>query len=1332
MRTHFFCCIAALCILSVSVQGQNNGAGLHGQYFLTRDLTGAAALERIDPGLDFQWGQASPGAAIPADKFSVRWSGQIEAPATGVFTIATVSDDGVRLWLDGKLLIDDWYSHGALRNQTLPLSLTAGKRYNLRIEYYENTGNSSIKLLWSYPGQAEQLIPKTRLYPAPVAFTAPPPPGGRTMLSELPFLAQSNGLGPVERNRANGGAADDDGRTISIGGYKWGSGLGMHAPGAVTIALDDRFDVFRAIAGVDDEVGDAGSVVFEVWVDGVKKYSSPLMKGSMPPLAIEVPVENARQLRLVVTPGSDGNKGDSASWAYARLEGKETVRYLSDMKWLSAANGLGPVERDNANGGAGENDGEKIRLRGEVYKKGLGVMPLSKIVYDLDGRYELFSAVIGIDDAAQRKGSAVFEAWSGMKLLYRSPALKGTDSPRHVVIPVKGVDELTLKVLDGGDGSAGDLADWADAKLLPMGSDIPAGVMPSPPASLTALGGDGLVKLTWKASANTVSYTVWRSTEPNDATPQTIATNLMTTSYMDDGARNGVKYYYRVIGVNPNGKGAPSNEASATPMAPLPAPPPPPTNLTAKPGNAQVTLAWQASQGAASYTLFRGLSSTTLAAVASNLKGSTYIDTKLANGTTYFYQVVAVNAGGSSKPSNQVSAKPVAPELPPAPPGLTATGGTGQITLNWTGVSSAQSYNVYRGTSSNGQGATPIASGVKATTFLDKGLTNGTRYYYKVASVNANGTGPMSAEASATPMMPPSAPAGLTAAGGNRQITLTWGAVNGATSYNVYRGTTANGQAATPIATGLTSPGYVNTGLTNGTTYFYKVTAVGPGGESARSNEASATPQGPPPTQDPATISALRFLRQATWGPKPGDVDRVKQIGRDAFLEEQFNAMVSTYPDSLYDQSVEYMQEHFMRLTLTGNDQLRQRVAFALHQIWVVSAVEVDCNEAMVNYYRVLINNAFGNYRTLMTEMTLNPAMGVYLNMANNRSQAVTGAPPNENYAREILQLFTAGLVKLNPDGSQQMASGLPVPSYTEEDVKELARIFTGWTFGDGNPSTVPTKLAPEEYRFPMEPVEAFHDRGAKTFLGVNFPANRNAREELEAALDVIFAQPSVAPFVSRQLIQHLVTSNPSPQYIADVAAVFNNNGSNVKGDLRAVISAILRHPEAALGAPSAGKLMEPALFIISQLRTLNANVTDHPFMSDLAAEMGQRVLYSPSVFNYFSPFFRVRGATLFGPEFQIFTSVTTLARTNFVARLLSGGFGGDVTIDYTPFRNLAGDPAALVDYVNTLFMGGLMSNEHRQAIIDAVSATPASNTTERARTALYLTLVSAQYQVEH
>jgi uncharacterized protein (DUF1800 family)/fibronectin type 3 domain-containing protein len=1247
MRGIWISGIAALCSFSAVLSAQNNGTGLRGDYYATTNLKGAIALTRTDPKVDFEWGYSGPGGALAADKFSVRWTGQVEAPLSGAYTIATTSDDGVRLWLDGKLVIDNWTTHSIMRDQTVPIALTGGKKYNLQIEFFENSGNARLHLYWSYPGQAEQVIPTARLYPVAIAVSAAPPATGRTMISDLPFLEETNGLGPVERDRANGGVAEKDGGQISISGNRWADGLGVHANSSMTLSLDDRYDWFRAIIGVDDEVGDKGSVVFEVWLDGVKKYQSPVMTGAMPPLAIEIPVENVQLMRLVVTDAGDGATNDNADWAYARLEGKETVRYLSEMRWVSATNGLGPVERDKANGGAGARDGGQLLLRGQQYKKGLGVMAKSEVKFNLDHKYELFSAVVGVDDSAKNAGSVIFEVWSGANLLHRTGLVQGTSAPKHIALDVKGVDELTLKVLDGGDGSSGDYADWADAKLLPLGSDIPYGVLPGAPTELGAESGKDFVKLTWKGGMNTVSFSVLRSLSPNDNTPYTIESNVLTSYFVDSEVKSGKKYYYRVVGVNPNGKSPRSNEVSATPSGTPPPPPPPPgppapANLTAKAGNAQVQLAWQGSTGATSYSVLRGTSSGNLASLKTGITDTNYLDTTSANGTTYYYAVLAVNANGSSVKSNIVDAKPTAPVIPP-----------------------------------------------------------------------------------------PTAPTGLITSAGNGQVTLVWNGVSGATGYNVYRGTTANGESSTPIAPNVSLPTYVNTGLTNGTTYFYKVTAIGPGGESPRSNEASATPVKPPPAADPTTISALRLLRQATWGPKPGDVDRVKQIGVDAFLNEQFNAPISTYPDTLYDQSVEYMEEEFMRLALTGQDQLRQRVAFALHQIWVVSAVEVDNSRGMVNYYRGLTNNSFGNYRTLMREMTLNPAMGRYLNMLNNRSQAITGAPANENYGREIQQLFTLGLVKLNADGTPQTVGGVPAPSYTEDDVKALARIFTGWTFGDGDPATVPTRSGSENYTVPMEAVERYHDTTAKKFLGVDFPAGQTAKQDLEQALDVIFAQPGLAPFVSRQLIQKLVTSNPSPQYIADIAAVFNNNGSNVKGDLRAVVQAILKHPEAQLGTPTAGKMMEPALFIISQLRTLNANVADHPFMSDLAAEMGQKVFYSPSVFNYFSPGFRVRGTGLLGPEFQIHTSVTSLVRTNFVAQVISGSFGTDVTIDYTPFTAVAGDAAALVDYVNTLFMGGMMSSQQRQAIIDAVNVTPASNALERVKTALYLTLTSGQYYVE-
>jgi hypothetical protein len=570
-------------------------------------------------------------------------------------------------------------------------------------------------------------------------------------------------------------------------------------------------------------------------------------------------------------------------------------------------------------------------------------------------------------------------------------------------------------------------------------------------------------------------------------------------------------------------------------------------------------------------------------------------------------------------------------------------------------------------------------------------------------------------------------------------VTLSWTAVSSATSYNVYRSTTTNGQTAPPLATGVTAAAYVDSPVVNGTTYFYKVTAVNAFGEGGRSAEATGSPLAPapppPPSGDPAVSSTFRFLRQSTWGPRPGDIERVRSLGTAAFLAEQFGAPISSYPAALFSESLEAAQEQFMAFALTGQDQLRQRMAWVLHKIWVVSAVEVTNTSAILTYHGLLSAGAFGNYRDLMRTMTLNPAMGRYLNMLNNRAEAVTKVPANENYARELMQLFTLGTGQLSSNGTPILDStGAPVPTYTEADVKALARLLTGWTFGDGNPATIPTRAGSENWRVPMEPVASFHDVTAKTFLGRDFPANQTAQQDLDQALDLIFEHANVAPFISRQLIQQFVTSNPSPAYVASVAAVFDGAGGSARGDLAAVIRAILTHPEASTPTPTSGKLTEPVLYAVAMLRALNATVTDHPFMSTRVAEMGQNVFFPPSVFSYFSPGYRVRGTgtpPLGGPEFQILTSVTSMERVNFVGSLLGNRFGTDVTVDYAPFTSLAANPATLVDYCNLLFMGGGMSAEERTEIINAVTLTAASNPTERVRTALYLTIAAAQAQVD-
>lgn len=1459
---------------------QAPGTGLKADYFPNVNLAGAPALSRTDVVVNFQWNATAPGAGVPADRFSVRWQGQVQPPVDGSYTFFTRSDDGVRLWVNGKLLIDHWANHSPVDDQSVPVVLEAAKKYDIQMEFYESTGGATAQLSWMYAGQARQVIPQARLYPQAIALQPPPVGVSRVWLSDLNWLSATNGWGPPELDRSNGETDDDDGRRIQINGRAYGHGLGVHARSEIRYALDDRFDVFKAILGIDDEVGMRGSAVFEVWGDGKRLFQSPVIKGDQPGLAIEVPVENVRTLTLMVTDAGDGNGYDHADWADARFEGVESVRYLSDLSWVRAVNGSGPVERDRTNGGASSKDGERIRLRGQRYNKGLGTFPAAEVHFDLDKKYERFSAVVGIDDAAGAAGSAIFEVWNGSTRLHRSATMRGGGAVEQISLNVSGVEDLILKVLDGGDGVTRDFADWADAKLLPLGSDTPA-VVPPAPTELTAVAGVQQVKLAWKGSTAAASYHVYRGTAANAQSASPIAT-VTGTSYTNTGLTNGTTYFYKVKGVSPAGTGPASNEASAKPTAtPTPAPAVAPT-LSFTAGNAQVVLNWTAAAGATSYNVYRNGS-----LLQGSVTGLTFTNTGLTNGTAYTYRVAGVNPGGTGPQSNQISATPRAPltgvptlsvvsgnaqallswtgvtgatsynvyrdgamirsgttaltfnntgltngatykyrvagvvgttagpmsnevsATPTAPPTgtstLSFTAGNAQVTLNWTPVSGATSYKVFRngtmiqenvnaltftntgltngtaysyrvaavnaggtGPQSNSVSATPQtvltgaptltgtpgnarvslswtavtgASGYRvfrgttvlvnsqtALTYANTGLTNGTAYAYTVAALNSAGEGPKSNEVSLTPVAPPVAPTGLTAVGGNTIITLNWTAVPGATSYRVYRGTTVNGQGTTPLATDLATNSYANTGVTNGTTYYYKVTAVNISGESPRSAEVNAAGLTPPPTVDPTFLSFHRLLRQATWGPKPGDVERVMAQGRAAFLDAQLATPASDYPDVLYDSSPEVMQEHFMRLGLTGQDQLRQRVAWALHKIWVVSGVEVTRSDALVNYQRILLNRAFGNYRDLMNDITLNPAMGRYLNMLNNRSQAVTGVAPNENYARELLQLFTMGLTTLNPDGTPQ--PGAPAP-YSEADVAELAKIFTGWTYGDGNAATIPTNLTSANWRVPMEAVERFHDTTAKTLLGVNFIPGQTARQDLDQALNTIFNHPNVGPFVSKQLIAQLVTSNPSPAYVSAITAVFNNNGSGVRGDLRAVVRAILMHPEASLGTNPQGKFMEPVLFVLGQVRALNATVADHPFMTDLVEEMGQRVFHPPSVFSYFSPGYRIRGTTLTGPEYQILTSVTTLQRINFSGRLISNGFGGDVVIDYAPFTSRAGDPAALTDYCNQLFMGGQMSVEQRNEIIGAIRVTPATNTTERARTALYLTIASAQYQVD-
>lgn len=876
-------------------------------------------------------------------------------------------------------------------------------------------------------------------------------------------------------------------------------------------------------------------------------------------------------------------------------------------------------------------------------------------------------------------------------------------------------------------------------------SNVATAMPLTPPRGVKAAPGDTKVTLTWLASTGATAYDVYRGRGFNWGSLEKVGSTA-TVEFIDTRVTNGTNYFYRVRATAGTESSNLSMPVHAKPQGPpTPAPTVAPTGVTATLTAGTVKLQWLPVATATGYKVFRSTDNATWTAPPlGQTRELLYLDRTPPSGTV-FYRVAAYNTTGTGPMSDSASATSTPP--PAAPQGLSAMPGNAMVTLSWTPVAGATSYRVYRGTATNAQNPAPVGTNVTTSAFVDSTVTNGTTYFYKITAVNAGGEGPRSSEANATPMAPVVVGTPIASAvAGNAMVSLTWGSVTGATSYRVYRGTTSGGEGTTPFATNLTTPNFTDSGLTNGLTYFYQVTAVAGALESARSTEVNATPTGTPATTSPK-LETFRFLRQAGWGPKPGDVAALEPLGaagRDAYITSQFGAPMSVYPDTLFNESIEVAQERFMQNALTGQDQLRQRVAWALHKIWVVSAVEVQDSSAIITYHRLFMNGAFGNFRTLMRAVTLNPAMGRYLNMLNNKSVAKTGFAANENYAREIMQLFTLGLVQLDQNGVPLPG---PQPTYTEEDVKALARIFTGWTYGDGNPATIPGNSGGStNWRVPMEAVAAsanWHDVTAKTFLGQSFPANVDANTELDRALDVIFAQPTLAPFISRQLIQQLVTSNPSPAYVQAVSAVFNDNGGGVRGDLAAVVRAILMHAE-ALAAPdvntTSGKLAEPVLYISSMMRAFNATVSDHPFSTDRSEVMGQRVFYPPSVFSYFSPGFRVRGTnngaggTLVGPEFQGLTTVTALERANFVGALLRGDFASNVTIDYAPFTTKAGNATTLVDFVAETFMGDAsrMSSQQRTAIVNAVNVTPASNATERVRTALYLTLTAAQAQVDH
>jgi uncharacterized protein (DUF1800 family) len=538
-----------------------------------------------------------------------------------------------------------------------------------------------------------------------------------------------------------------------------------------------------------------------------------------------------------------------------------------------------------------------------------------------------------------------------------------------------------------------------------------------------------------------------------------------------------------------------------------------------------------------------------------------------------------------------------------------------------------------------------------------------------------------------------------------------------------------------------------------------------------------------PPAAAPAlpgtpltAADASRFLVQATFGPKRSEIDALTG-GSQADLKAWIDAQMALPPTLHLDatdadfkafatgDNPTYAQSNrqaaWWNVVVNSPDQLRQRVGFALSEIFVVSDVNGTLNQnprGLANYYDLLVRGAFGNFRDLLEQVTLSPIMGVYLSSLRNAKATFDKngqltASPDENYAREVMQLFTIGLNQLQPDGTLKLdARGLPIPTYDQTTITEVAKVFTGWSFAADTSVASNFRGAPANYMQPMALFPTFHENTAKTVVGgTQIPANQGGAKDLKDMLDILFNHPNTGPFICRQLIQRLVTSNPSPGYVYRVAQVFASNGAGVRGDLGAVVKAILTDYEARSSAVAAtasfGKLKEPLLRVSALLRAFNGAANNGRYAYTFPEnQLQQAALRAPTVFNFFEPNYVQPGLVasfgLYAPEFQIVTDTTAISVPNqlwnmiYANRSATNMAEATIGIQLDSLLPLANDAKGLVDATNLVLAGGGMSQAAKDRIIAALANMPnpnnnTSNSIERVRSTIYLTLTVPQGAVQ-
>jgi uncharacterized protein (DUF1800 family) len=530
--------------------------------------------------------------------------------------------------------------------------------------------------------------------------------------------------------------------------------------------------------------------------------------------------------------------------------------------------------------------------------------------------------------------------------------------------------------------------------------------------------------------------------------------------------------------------------------------------------------------------------------------------------------------------------------------------------------------------------------------------------------------------------------------------------------------------------------------------------ACGGGGESAPTNGSPPAAGSPPPAAPPTEKEAQKFTSQAVLSTQPADIALIQEKGFNSWLDTQFALpqtksrwqwLVDTGFNVIANQNSQngFDQVIWMKL-LSSPDELRQRMTLALSQIIVIGidGLPIQFRQfAAAYYWDILEDNAFGNYRTILDKISTSVAMGAYLTFRGNQKADNSGRVPDENYARELLQLFTIGLYELNLDGTLKLVNGKPDETYSQDDISNLARVFTGWDYAN----TVNTTA--DRNGIPMVLTASRHSPEAKVFLGKTIPAGTDGVTSMKLALDHIFAHPNVAPFVSKQLIQRFVSSNPSPAYVQRVATIFNDNGSGVRGDLKAVLRAILTDAEATTISTSntSGKLKEPLLRFLQWAKTFGATTNTTVAadqwkignLSDPATRLGQSPGRSTSVFNFFRPGYvppasQFANLKLTAPEFQITHESSVVGYLNFMQSTITSGIA-DVKPNYSPWLSKTTDTVALVAELNKLLAAGSLSATTQSSIATAVASianTTDADKTKRVQAAIFLVMASPEYLV--